>query len=99
MALVRVYRRLLRQRGIAHRIARRGAANVSGSGRMRWVVERTFARLHAVKRLATCYERRADLHEGLLAPGALLFSLSATAMNRTPPAIVRPAHQRPSAPG
>ena len=66
------YRRLLRERGIRHRIARRSTAHGSGLGRTRWVVERTFAWLHHYKRLAACYERRADLHEALLALGCCL---------------------------
>jgi transposase len=60
------YRRLLRERGIAVRIARRGVAHGSGLGKIRWVVERGFAWLHAFKRLRTRYERRADIHLGLL---------------------------------
>ncbi|MFE3527146.1 IS5 family transposase [Streptomyces sp. NPDC059161] len=60
------YRRLLRQRGIKPMIARRGVAHGSGLGKVRWVVERTFAWLHQFKRLRTRYERRADLHQGLL---------------------------------
>ena len=35
-------------------------------GRHRWVVERRFAWVHAFKRLRTRYERRADIHLGLL---------------------------------
>ena len=66
------YRRLLRARGIRHRIARRNTTNGSGLGRVRWVVERTFASLHAFKRLAICYERRTDLHEAFLAIGCSL---------------------------
>jgi transposase len=66
------YRRLLRARGIGHRIARRNTEHGSGLGRTRWVVERTFAWLHDYKRLATCYERRADIHEALLALGCCL---------------------------
>lgn len=66
------YRRLLRARGIRHRIARRQVAHGSGLGRVRWVVERSFAWLHDYKRLAVCYERRADLHEALLALGCCL---------------------------
>jgi transposase len=38
----------------------------SGPGRHRWVVERGFAWLHGFKRLRTRYERRADIHLGLL---------------------------------
>ena len=60
------YRRQLRARGITPRIARRGVAHGSGLGKQRWVVERGFAWLHAFKRLRTRYERRADLHLGLL---------------------------------
>jgi transposase len=40
------HRRLLRARGITPKIARKGTAHGSGLGRTRWVVERTFARLH-----------------------------------------------------
>jgi transposase len=53
-------------RGITPRIACRGVAHGSGLGKQRWVVERSFAWLHAFKRLRTRYERRADLHLGLL---------------------------------
>jgi transposase len=60
------YRRLLRERGIRPHIARRGIAHGSGLGKIRWVVERGFAWLHAFKRLRTRYERRADIHLGLL---------------------------------
>ncbi|WP_133886092.1 IS5 family transposase [Streptomyces sp. BK208] len=60
------YRRLLWKRGIKPVIARRGAAHGSGLGKVRWVVERAFAWLHQFKRLRTRYERRADLHQGLL---------------------------------
>lgn len=60
------YRRLLWKRGIKPLIARRGAPHGSGLGRPRWVVERTFAWLHQFKRLRIRYERRADLHQGLL---------------------------------
>ncbi|MEU5015561.1 IS5 family transposase [Streptomyces sp. NPDC021749] len=60
------YRRLLRKRGIKPLIARRGVAHGSGLGKVRWVVERAFAWLHQFKRLRIRYERRADLHQGLL---------------------------------
>jgi transposase len=61
-----IYRRQLRTRGITPRIARRGVGHGSGLGRQPWVVERGFAWLHAFKRLRTRYERRGDLHLGLL---------------------------------
>ena len=47
-------------------IARRGVVHGSGLGKVRWVVERAFAWLHQFKRLRIRYERRADLHQGLL---------------------------------
>ncbi len=60
------YRRLLWKRGIKPVIARRGIAHGSGLGKVRSVVERTFAWLHQFKRLRIRYERWADLHQGLL---------------------------------
>jgi len=66
------YRRLLRGRGIRPLIARRLTEHGSGLGRVRWVVERTFAHLHNFKRLLVRYERRADMHEALLALGCCL---------------------------
>ncbi len=47
------YRRVLWKRGIKPVIARRGVAHGSGLGKVRWVVERTFAWLHRFKRLRT----------------------------------------------
>ena len=41
-------------------------AHGSGLGKVRWVVERTFAWLHQFKRLRVRSEVRADLHQGLL---------------------------------
>jgi transposase len=66
------YRRLLRERGIRPLIARRQSEHGSGLGRVRWVVERTFAWLHNLKRLLVRYERRADMHQALLALGCCL---------------------------
>ena len=65
-------RRELRQRGIKAEIARRNSEHGSGLGRYRWVVERTFAWLHAFKRLAIRYERRGDIHAGLLGLGCCI---------------------------
>jgi transposase len=56
------YRRELRRRGVKPVIARRGAEHGSGLGTERWVVERTFAWLHNLRRLRARYERRAELH-------------------------------------
>ncbi|TXG89420.1 IS5 family transposase [Rhodococcus rhodnii] len=60
------YRNLLRGKGITPMIARRGVAHGSGLGKVRWVVERTFAWLHQFKRLRTRSEVHANLHQGLL---------------------------------
>ncbi len=69
------YRRLVRERGVTPRIARHGVGHGSGLGKRRWVVERTFAWLHAFKRLRMRYEVRADLHLGLLTLAAALICL------------------------
>ena len=66
------YRRQLRQRGIRPITARRQTEHGPGLGRVRWVVERTFACLHQFRRLLVRYERRAEIHEAFLALGCCL---------------------------
>jgi hypothetical protein len=61
-----IYRDQVRDRRIVPAIARRGARHGTGLGTYRWVAERTFARLHGIKRLRTRRERRADIHEACL---------------------------------
>jgi transposase len=61
------YRRELRARNIKPEIARRQTEHGSGLGRVRWVVERTFAWLHNHKRLLVRYDRRHEIHEAFLA--------------------------------
>jgi transposase len=53
-------------------IARRKTEHGSGRGRVRRVVERTFAHLHQFKRLLVRYERRSEMHEAMLALGCCL---------------------------
>jgi transposase len=60
------YRRELRRRGLAHRIARRRADHGSGLGRERWVVERTFAWLRDFRRLQIRWERDPGIHLAFL---------------------------------
>jgi IS5 family transposase len=60
------YRRRLHAKGIGTRIARRGQPHGSGLGTIRWVVERTIAWYHGMKRLRIRWERRDDIHEALL---------------------------------
>jgi transposase len=68
----RPQRRELRKRGIKAEIARRKTEHGSGLGRARWVVERTFAWLHKLKRLLVRYDRRQEIHEAFLALGCCL---------------------------
>ncbi len=62
-----VIRRGLRARHIMPWLAKRNTEHGSGLGRWRWVVERTFAWLNQFRRLRVRYEKRADIHEALLA--------------------------------
>jgi transposase len=64
------HRRLLRKRGVTPKIARRGQPHGSVLGKVRWVVERTFAWLHSLRRLRTRYERSGELHTAFLNLGA-----------------------------
>lgn len=63
------YRRELRARGVKPVIARRSTAHGSGLGKERWVVERTFAWLHNLRRLRTRYERDPELHMAFMLLG------------------------------
>ena len=65
-------RAALRRRHILPRLARKGIESKERLGRYRWVAERTLAWLHAFRRLAVRYERRADIHEAFLRLGAAL---------------------------
>ena len=62
----------LHGRGILPLLAMRNTEHGSGLGRWRWVVERTFAWLNQFRRLRVRYEKRADIHEALLALGCIL---------------------------
>jgi hypothetical protein len=57
----------VRDKGIRPYIARRGEPHGSGLGTYRWVVERTIAWYHGMKRLRIRWERRDDIHEAFLA--------------------------------
>jgi transposase len=58
--------RELRRRRILPVISRKGSANIKGLGKLRYVVEQTFALLHQFKRLAVRWERRLELHNAFL---------------------------------
>ncbi|WP_419155943.1 hypothetical protein [Streptomyces canus] len=47
-------------------LSRKGSPNIAGLGKLRYVVERTFALLHQFERLAMRWERRLDLHDALV---------------------------------
>ncbi len=60
-------RRGLWRRCILPLLALRATEHGSGLGRWRWVVERTSAWLNQFRRLRVRYEKRADIHDALLA--------------------------------
>lgn len=62
----------LRLRHIKPRIARRGIESSARLGRYRWVVERTLAWLHRMKRLRIREERDPERHLALLQLGCCL---------------------------
>ena len=67
-------RRELRRRGVLARIARRGIDSSARLGRHRWVIERTFAHLNQMRRLAVRYEKRADIYTAFLTLGSALLA-------------------------
>ncbi len=66
------YRRLIRAKGVKHRIGRRGVEHGSGLGKHRYVVECTIALLHWCRRLRIRWEIRDDVHEAFLSLAAAL---------------------------
>ncbi|MFB6878997.1 IS5 family transposase [Streptomyces sp. NPDC056323] len=56
----------LRRRRILPAISRKGSPNIKGMGKLRYVVEQTFALLHHFKRLAVRWERRTELHDAFV---------------------------------
>ena len=63
------------RRRINVRIARKGVERADRLGRHRWVVERTLAWLHHLRRLAVRRERRDDLHQAFFDLGCALLCL------------------------
>jgi transposase len=66
------HRRELRSRRIEPVLARRNTEHGSGLGVTRWVVERTLAWLHQLRRLRTRYDRRDDIHEAFMSLGCAM---------------------------
>jgi transposase len=65
------HREALRERGIEPLLAKRNTEHGSGLGAFRWVVERTLSWFHQNRRLRIRYERRDDIHQGLLTLAAI----------------------------
>ncbi|MEU5700956.1 IS5 family transposase [Streptomyces aurantiacus] len=59
-------RRELRRRRILPVISRKGTPHIKGLGKLRYVVEQTFALLHQFKRLAVRWERRTEFHDAFV---------------------------------
>ncbi|MER5817427.1 transposase [Streptomyces californicus] len=53
----------LRHRRILPVISHKGSPNIKGIGKLRYVVEQTFALLHHFKRLAVRWKHRTELHD------------------------------------
>ena len=59
-------RRACRERGTEPIIAKRRTTGIKGLGKLRYVVEQSFALLHQFRRLAVRWERRLDIHDGFV---------------------------------
>jgi transposase len=60
------FRQACRERGTEPIIPKRKTTGVKGLGKLRYVVEQTFALLHQFRRLAVRWERYLDIHDGLV---------------------------------
>jgi transposase len=60
------FRQACRERGTQPIISQSRTAGIKGLGKLRDVVEQTFALLHQFRRLAVRWERRLDTHDGLV---------------------------------
>jgi transposase len=60
------FRRACRDRGTEPIIPKRKTKRIKGLGKLRYVVEQTFALLHQFRRLAVRWERRLDIHDGFV---------------------------------
>ena len=66
------FRRACRDRGTEPIIPKRMTTGVKGLGKLRYVVEQSFALLHQFRRLAVRWERRLDIHDGLVSLACVL---------------------------
>ena len=68
----RALREAVKSRQMIPMLPRRGSDEDRGIGKVRWVVERSFAWLHSFRRLRVRYERLAMMHEAMLKLGCIL---------------------------
>ena len=66
------FRRACRDRGTEPIIPKRKTTGVKGLGKLRYVVEQTFAGLHQFRRVAVRWERRLDIHDGFVSLACVL---------------------------
>ncbi len=76
-------RNALRERRILPVISRKGCPNIKGMGKLRYVVEQTFALLHHFKRLAIRWERRTELHDAFISLACSLICFRRLKKTRT----------------
>jgi transposase len=60
------FRQACRERGSEPIIAKPKTPNMKRLGKLRYVVGKTFALLHQFRRIAVRWERRLDIHDGLV---------------------------------
>ena len=66
------FRQACRERGTEPIIPKPKTPGIKGLGKLRYVVEQTFALLHQFRRLAIRWERRLDIHDALVSLGCVL---------------------------
>lgn len=66
------FRLACRERGTEPIIPKPKTPGIKGLGKLRYVVEQTFALLHQFRRLAIRWERRLDIHDALVSLGCVL---------------------------
>ncbi|AEV87158.1 transposase [Actinoplanes sp. SE50] len=66
------FRQACRERGTEPIIPKPKTTGIKGLGKLRYVVEQTFALLHQFRRLAVRWERRLDIHDGLVSLACVL---------------------------
>ncbi|MEU1798483.1 IS5 family transposase [Streptomyces californicus] len=76
-------RNALRERRILPVISRKGCPNIKGMGKLRYVVEQTFALLHHFKRLAVRWKRRTELHDAFVSLACSLICFRRLKKTRT----------------